>query len=59
MHCAGCLGLFGIPFVTFEQIEEDDLTNAAYESASSFFTNDTVRENLIENIIYSQLVWSK
>lgn len=45
VHCGGCPGFFffGIHFVTFEQIEEDDLTNAAYESASSFFTNDTVR----------------
>lgn len=32
-----------IHFVTFGQIEEDDLTNAAYESATSFFSNDTVR----------------
>lgn len=45
VHCGGCpwFFFFAIHFVTFEQIEEDDLTNAAYESASSFFTNDTVR----------------
>jgi len=28
--------------LTFKQIGEDDVTNAAFGSASSFFTSDTV-----------------
>lgn len=50
-YCGGSPLLFWHLFCDFfEQIVEDDLTNAAYESASSFFSNDTVRSFFYHNL---------
>ena len=38
--------------VLFLQIEEDDVTNAAYGSDSSFFASDTVSVIVVMKIIY-------